>query len=87
MSPARVRFLRCWSVSYVSLWSFQYLFMGRKSIISYHLFLPGFGTKNIMETHLLRLAGSQAPECRNLGSSESMKYVKVEGAIRNAYTR
>jgi hypothetical protein len=41
--------------------------------MSRHLFSPSFGTKNILETHMLRYPGSQALDCKNLGSSESMK--------------
>jgi hypothetical protein len=40
-----------------------------------HLFSPGFGIENIMETHMLRCPGSKAHDSRNRGSSESMKSI------------
>jgi hypothetical protein len=46
---------------------------GGSSIMSRHLLSRGFGAKNILETHVLRYPGSQKLDCRNLGSSESMK--------------
>jgi hypothetical protein len=67
-----MRLFRCFNVSFASLCSLRYLFSGRKSMMSLHLFSHGLGTQNVLEAHRLRLPGSQAPRCKNLGSLESI---------------